>query len=55
MTETAVLAEMLDLDPGSEVDLAGLAHECGVAGFDPLIAENYDELTDMASSHGYRP
>lgn len=54
MSDTAVIAEILDLDPDSEVDLDGLADECFATGLDLANPNHYGELADLAACHGYR-
>ena len=54
MTTTAdhsVLAELLDLPDGHEVDLDGLARELADAGIDITDADNTDRILTLMEVH----
>lgn len=54
MSEIAVLAEILDLDPDAEVDLQGLADELDSNQLDLTDPNNAAIIADLATCHGYR-
>ncbi|MDV6309998.1 hypothetical protein [Gordonia amicalis] len=50
-TAHSVLAELLDLSHGHEVDLAGLARELAAAGIDITDPDNTDRILTLAEVH----
>ncbi len=50
-TDHSVLAELLDLPAGHEVDLDGLARELTDAGIDITDADNTDRILTLVEVH----
>lgn len=50
-TAHSVLAELLDLPAGHEVDLDGLARELAAAGIDITDADNTDRILTLVEVH----
>ncbi|MEY1672607.1 hypothetical protein AB4Z55_00285 [Gordonia sp. ABKF26] len=50
-TDRSVLAELLDLPAGHEVDLDGLARELEAAGIDITNPDNTDRILTLVEVH----